>query len=312
MADISLSSPEEASTAFQVSDRPAAVRFTYSHPGQSRFRQRLIRSVERLSGRDALQALYLDWARHGRRDDETVFDAALRLLEVRLDLRGADPARVPGDGGLLIVANHPFGILDGLAMGQLAMHLRGNAQILTNSLLCQVPEIAPHLLPVDFSGTPEARRLTSTTRRRAAELLADGKVVVMFPAGGIATANSPVIGRALDAEWHPFVGRLATIPGVTTLPAHFAGQNSRLFQIASHLSYPLRVSLIFHETRRRMGRQLPVVLGEPVSASELAQLPRGEVANVLRRRTMMLSTDQNRRGTWDPDEVFQWPSHVKW
>jgi putative hemolysin len=309
---VTFSSPDEASAAFQVTNAPAAVRFTYSHAGQSRFRQRLIRSVERLSGRDALQALYLDWARHGRRDGETVFDAALRLLEVQLDLRGADPSRVPQGGGLLIVANHPFGILDGLAMGQLAMRLRGNAQILTNSLLCQVPEIAPHLLPVDFSGTPEARRLTSTTRRRAAELLADGKVVVMFPAGGIATANAPVTGHACDAEWHPFVGRLATLPGVTTLPMHFAGQNSRLFQIASHLSYPMRVALIFHETRRRMGRSLPVVVGEPIQASELAVLPRGEVANVLRRRTMLLSTSRRTKKGWSPDEVYHWPSHVKW
>jgi putative hemolysin len=308
MADISLSSADEASADFLRPETPLAVRFTYSHSGQSRFRRGLIRSVERLSGRDALQGLYLDWARHGRRPDETVFDAALRLLQVRIDLCGAEISSIPPVGGLLIVANHPFGILDGLAMGQLAMRLRGNAQILTNSLLCQVPEIAPHLLPVDFSGTPEARRLSSATRRRAVDLLAAGKVVVMFPAGGIATANAPVTGRACDAEWHPFAGRLATIPGVTTLPVHVHGQNSRLFQIASHLSYPLRVSLIFHETRRRMGRTLPLVLGQAIPAATLAALPRGEVAGALRRRTMDLAT----RPLSDPEEVFRWPRHVKW
>lgn len=308
MADISLSSAHDASADFPGIAPPHAVRFTYSHSGQSRFRRGLIRSVERLSGRDTLQGLYLNWARHGRRRDETVFAAALRLLQVRLDLGGEDTSSVPRDGGLLIVANHPFGILDGLAMGQLAMHLRGNAQILTNSLLCQVPEIAPHLLPVDFSGTPDARRLTSVTRRRAVDLLADGKVVVMFPAGGIATANAPVTGRACDAEWHPFAGRLATIPGVTTLPVHVHGQNSRLFQIASHLSYPLRVSLIFHETRRRMGRTLPLVLGNAIPAAALESLPRGDVAGVLRRRTMDLAA----RPLHDPDEVFRWPRHVKW
>jgi putative hemolysin len=312
MADSSLTSANPADADFGGAATPVAVRFTYSHSGQSRFRRGLIRSVERLSGRDALQRLYLDWARHGRRDDETVFDAAIRLLEVRLDLRGADIARVPREGGLLIVANHPFGIMDGLAMGQLAMRLRGNAQILTNSLLCQVPEIAPHLLPVDFSGTPEARRLTSITRRRAVDLLTEGKVVVMFPAGGIATANAPVHGRACDAEWHPFAGRLATIPGVTTLPVHFRGQNSRLFQIASHVSYPLRVALIFHETRRHMGKSLPMVLGEPIPSAELARLPRGEVAGVLRRRTIGLSAEAGGKPAGNLDEVFHWPKHVKW
>jgi putative hemolysin len=309
MTEPSFSLSDPAPAEFLGTDAPAAVRFTYSHPGQSRFRRGLIRGVERLSGRASLQALYQDWARNGRRQDETVFDAALRLLDVRLDLQGeTDLSRIPTEGGLLIVANHPFGILDGLAMGQLAMRLRGNAQILTNSLLCQVPEISPHLLPVDFSGTPEARRLTSATRRRAVELLTGGKVVVMFPAGGIATANAPVIGRACDAEWHPFTGRLATLPGVTTLPVHFSGQNSRLFQIASHLSYPLRVALIFNETRRRMGHPLPLVLGAPLTAKCLGALPRADVATALRRKTMDLAIKPHR----DPDEVYRWPAHVKW
>jgi putative hemolysin len=281
--------------------------FTYSHPGQTRFRRGLIRTVERLSGRHRLHRLYCDWQASDRRQDETVFDAALRLLDVRLDIKGETHlSAVPQTGGLLIVANHPFGILDGLTIGQLAMRLRGNAQILTNSLLCQVPEVTPHLLPVDFSGTPEARRLTSATRKRAAELLTAGKAVAIFPAGGVATANAPVKGPALDAEWHPFVGRLATIAGVTTRPVHFSGQNSRLFQIASHLSYPLRVALIFHETRRRMGTPLGLTLGAPIQAAELERLDRADIARHLRRQTMALA------GTSGLDEVFIWPSHVKW
>lgn len=295
--------------AFSSHQSQPAPQFTYSHSGQSRFRRGLIRTVERLSGRPRLHRMYCDWQASGQRAEESVFAAALRLLDVRLQIEGEGHlTRIPTKGGLLIVANHPFGILDGLTIGQLGMRLRGNAQILTNSLLCQVPEIAPHLLPVDFSGTPEARRLTSATRRRAGELLAEGKVVAIFPAGGVATANSPVKGRACDAEWHPFVGRLATIPGVTTLPVHFSGQNSRLFQIASHLSYPLRVALIFHETRRRMGRPLCLTVGAPIASTDLESVARTDIAGHLRRQTMALAGS---RGA-DPDEVFIWPSHVKW
>lgn len=296
-------------TAYFPDDLPPAPRFTYSHPGQSRFRRGLIRAVEKVSGQPKLHRLYRDWQAGGKRQGESVFHAALRLLQVEPEIRGGENlARLPATGGLLIVANHPFGILDGLTIGRLAMHLRGNAQILTNSLLCQVPEVAPHLLPVDFAPTPEARRLTSATRRRAVELLASGQTVAIFPAGGVATANSPVKGRACDAEWHPFVGRLATLPGVTTLPVHFGGQNSRLFQIASHVSYPLRVALIFHETRRRIGRPLRLTIGEPVSAQTLAELDRDQIARDLRRRTMALAG----KVKGDPHEVFTWPAHVKW
>lgn len=285
------------------------VDFTYSHPGQSAVRRAVIRAVERLSGQPRLRDLYLDWAAYGKIPGESVFDAALRLLKVRPQIDGQENLRqVPQDGGLLLVANHPFGIVDGLAIAQLGMRLRGNVRIMTNSLLCRVPEVDHHLLPVDFSGTPEARRLTGETRRHAAELLATGKVVAIFPAGGVATANAPLRGRAVESPWHPFVGRLATIPGVTTLPVHFTGQNSRMFQIASHISYPLRVALIFHETRRRMGRPLQISVGAPVSDHDLRLLDRARIADTLRRSTVALAGPALN----DPEEVFVWPSHIRW
>lgn len=278
--------------------------FTYSHPGMPRFHRGLIRAVERLSGQPMLRNLYLDWAA-APPAGETVFDAAMRLLGIRTDIRWHAPAAaVPQEGGLLLVANHPFGIVDGLALGQLGMRLRGNVQIMTNSVLCQPPEVNQHLLPIDFSGTAEAKKSSAQSRKLAAELLSTGKVVAMFPAGGIATANAPLCGRAFDSEWHPFMGRLAVLPGVTVLPIFFHGQNSRAFHIASHLSYPLRLAMIFHETRRLMGRPLLMELGAPLSAEALRALPKSEVAADLRRRVMRLGGLS--------DEIFVWPAHMKW
>lgn len=283
---------------------PADPGFTYSHPGQSRFRRAMIRSVERATGQPRLRNLYLNWAATPQKD-EPVFEAALRLLRITPERRWTVPAaHIPTKGGLLLVANHPYGIVDGLALCQLGMHLRGNVQILTNSVLCQPAEVTPHLLPIDFSGTPQARKTSATSRRLAIELLAAGKTVAMFPAGGIATANAPLRGQAYDAEWHIFVARLALIPDVTTLPVHFAGQNSRLFQIASHLSYPLRIALVFHETRRLSARPLHMTIGAPVTSAELAAMPKEAIAADLRRRTMELGGGQ--------DETFLWPAHVKW
>ncbi len=286
------------------------VRFSYAHPGQSRFRRGLIRTVETLTGQPTLKRLYVDWAICDKRPGEPVFAAALRKLRAQPRIVAGEGhlGALPREGGLLLVANHPFGVLDGLMIGHLGMQLRGNVKILTNSLLCRMPEVEPYLLPVDFSGTAEARRITAETRRQAAALLAAGKVVAVFPAGGVATANKPLTGRAVDAPWHPFVGRLATMPGVTTLPVHFAGQNSRLFQVASHTSYPLRVALIFHETRRRIGRPVELRLGAPVAADTLATLDRDQVAADLRRRCMALASP----ALPDPEETYAWPAHIKW
>lgn len=286
------------------------VRFTYSHSGQSRLRRGIIRTVEVLTGQPKLKRLYLDWVICDKRPGEPVFDAALRKLGIRPRITsGAENlAKVPETGGLLLVANHPFGVVDGLTIGQLAMRLRGNVGIMTNSLLCRVPEVDPHLLPVDFSGSPEARRITGETRRRAVELLARGQTVAIFPAGGVATANRPLKGRAVDSAWHPFVGRLATLPGVTTVPLHFPGQNSRLFQIASHLSYPLRIALVFHETCRRINQPIDIAVGAPIRAEELRLPDRDAVTVELRRRAMALASPR----LADPDEVYVWPSHIRW
>ena len=296
------------SLTFDLDPLPCPVDFTYSHPGQSVFRRGLIRAVEWLSGQPQLRQRYLDWSEAGKRPGETVFEAALRVLQLRPEFSGAALPQIPTTGGLLIVANHPFGIVDGLALGHLGMALRGNVRILTNSLLCRVPEVDPHLLPVDFSGTPQARRLTAETRRKAADLLARGQVVAIFPAGGVSTANRPLRGQAVDSPWHPFVGRLATVPGTTVLPVHVAGQNSRLFQIASHTSYPLRVALIFHETRRQIGRPVRMTLGRPIPAEDLRALDRDQVATELRRRTMALASP----ALTDPDEHYVWPKHIRW
>jgi putative hemolysin len=286
------------------------VGFTYAHPGHSPFRRALIRSVELLTGQPKLRSLYVDWVICDKRPGEPVFDAALRKLAITPRITGGaeNLAKVPETGGLLLIANHPFGVVDGLTIGHLGMHLRGNVRIMTNSVLCRVPEIDPHLLPVDFSGTPEARRLTGETRRRATQLLAQGKVVAIFPSGSVSTANKPLAGRAVDAPWHSFVGRLATLPGVTTLPIHFSGQNSRLFQVASHTSYPLRIALIFHETRRLMQRPIDISVGAPVSADELRLLPKEAVVANLRRRTMDLAVPS----LPDPDEHYVWPAHIRW
>lgn len=278
--------------------------FTYSHPGQSRFRRGVIRAIERMGGQSELRDLYLDWAAHPD-PRETVFEAALRLLrvEVRLDGPGRLEA-VPAEGGVVLVANHPYGIVDGLTLGWLGTRLRERVRIVTNSLLCRVPALNPYLLPIDFSGTAEARRVSGESRRLAIRGLEAGGAVAIFPGGGVATANRPLAGRAVDSDWHPFLGRLASHPGVTVLPVHFSGQNSRLFQLASHLSYPARLALIFHETRRLMGRPLRVTLGEPIPAEALR---RGEAAARLRALTMRLAPDP----LPDPDECFRWPAHIR-
>ena len=290
----------------RTDSEPRDIRFSYSRPEQRWLNRSLVRTIERLSGQPRLERLYRGWAANPP-PGENLFAAAIRLLEIDVDTMSETWARVPKHGPVLFIANHPFGVIDGLLMGHLATSVRPDSKIITHSLLCQVPEARDFLLPVDFGKTPRAAQTSALTRRRSVEWLQQGHAVAMFPAGSVSTSQNPLRGPALDVAWHPFAAKLALLPGVTTVPVFFHGQNSRLFHLASHVHYALRIALLFRETLRRAGTRMSVSVGEPVSAAELAGIgPREAVVAELRRRTLSL------RGATAPaaDEAFRWPSHI--
>ena len=233
------------------------VRFSYSRPEQRWLRRSLIRGIERISGQPHLERLYRAWSADPR-PGENIFAAAIRLLEINIAMCERAWSRVPKAGPVLFVANHPFGVINGLLMGHLATSVRPDTKIMTHSLLCEVPEARDHLLPVDFGGTQNAAQTSARTRRRCAEWLRQEHALAIFPAGSVATSQSPFRGPALDAPWHPFAAKLALLPGTTVVPVFFHGQNSRLFQVASHLNYALRVALLFRESRRRARSRIEV------------------------------------------------------
>ncbi len=129
----------------------------------------------------------------------------------------------------------------------------------------RAPEVNGFILPVDFSETEEALKTNLATRAAARAQLEKGGVVVVFPAGAVSTAPDKLgLKPAVDWRWQPFVSQLVQRSKATVVPVWFSGQNSRLFQIASHVSSTLRISLIFHEVRSRIGTALPVVIGAPI------------------------------------------------
>ena len=115
--------------------------------------------------------------------------------------------------------------------------------------------------------------------------------MVVFPAGAISTTPDKLgLKPAVDGRWQPFVSQLIQRSKATVVPIWFGGQNSRLFQIASHLSLTLRLSLIFHEVKTRIGATLPVAIGAPIPFASLTALKdRQAFADDLRARVYALA-----------------------
>ncbi len=220
------------------------------------------------------------------RAGETFFEAAVRSLEldVRYDARAL--SAVPKTGPVVFVANHPYGVLDGIVMAWLVSKARPDFVVLTHIVLTRAPEAAGFILPVDFSGTEEAERTNLASRAAARAQLAKGGAVVVFPAGAISTTPDKLgLKPAVDGRWQPFASQLIQRSKATVVPIWFGGQNSRLFQIASHVSLTLRLSLIFHEVRTRIGATLPVAIGAPIPFASIAAIrDRQALADDLRAR----------------------------
>ena len=264
--------------------------FSYADDAMPAVKRGLIRLVEAATGQRHLRRLYLDNRRHGI-EGESFFAAAVRSL--RLDVR-YDPAAlaaVPRAGPVVVVANHPYGVLDGIVISWLVGQVRSDFLVLTNAVLLRAPEIAAHALPIDFGPTGEATRNNLASRAAARRHLDAGGCVVVFPAGGISTAPD-WLGRerATDAPWQPFTAQLVQRSRATVVPVCFEGQNSRLFQVASHVSPVLRLSLIFREVRSRIGTAMLVAVGSPVPFAALPSYPdRQALADHLRSLTYGLA-----------------------
>ena len=265
----------------------AAGNFSYATGEDPKLKRLLIRAIEKMTGQPYLKRLYEDHQAHPA-PGESFWSAALRRLEVTLDYNEQGLHELPADGALVIVANHPFGVLDGLILSYLASKVRTDFIILTNAVLYQADEIRQHLLPIDFAETKAALSVNLKSRHEARTHLMAGGCLVVFPAGGASTTAKPWSRMATDSEWKNFAARLIMASKCPVVPVFFAGQNSRLFQIASHISLTLRLSLFFREVYDKIGSQIHLRIGNPIPYKELEGFDRNELMQFLRNRTYEL------------------------
>jgi len=263
--------------------------FSYADPTDPRLKKLFIRIVERLTGQPYLKWLY-DENRANPVPGEDFWDAAVRKLELNVRYNEDALAKWPKTGPLVVVANHPFGVLDGLLICHLVAKVRKDFRVLTNAVLLRAEEVKEFLLPVDFAETEEALQTNLKTRAEAKKHLMKGGCLVVFPAGGVSTTPTIWHKRAIDAEWKNLTARLIAQAKAPVAPVYFAGQNSRLFQIASHISMTLRLSLIFKEVHDRIGSDVHIKIGDVLPYDRLSGInDRQSVMDKLKEITYSLS-----------------------
>ena len=242
---------------------------TYVEDHHNRVQRVVIRTVEATVDRERCEALYAYWRDLLVAGVDHAFTRMLELVDIRLVHRGEWPPKDLPEGPIVIVANHPFGIGDGIAALSLAEQLNRPFKVMINNALLKVPEIRDYALPVHFEENKEALAANIAMRKDAVAFLRQGGTIVVFPAGGVATAPRGW-GKAVDLPWKLFPASLIQKSGATVIPVHFDGQNGWLFHLASRFSMTLRLSLLVREFARLSGRAISARVGRPISPQTLA------------------------------------------
>ncbi|MEO9650514.1 MAG: lysophospholipid acyltransferase family protein [Roseobacter sp.] len=261
---------------------------TFEDPWQSAF----IRVVEAFTGKLTLLKLVREFERRGAPQGQAFWRAALDVMGIELQTPQEQLDRIPKTGPLIVVSNHPHGMVDGMIFADLIGRVRPDYRILTRSLLTVIDEVAgSYMIPVPFPHDPDAQRKGVEMRSRAMNHLKDNGVVALFPSGGVA-ASETFFGPAVEGEWNVFTAKMIRRSGATVLPIKFLGQNSRAYQIANRLSPMLRQGLLLHEIVHALNKPQAPIVGQPLSDEDVSRWeddPRGFMS-WLRAHTLSLES----------------------
>ena len=222
--------------------------------------------LERATGLTGLDRAYE--ARPDGLSAERFLDWTLEHFAVRTIVTDADVARIPAEGPLVVVANHPYGGIEGIALARVVGRVRPDVKLLANALLSRIPELRDLLVPVDPFDRPGSIRANAAGMRQALAWLVSGGALVVFPAGEVSSLDL-ARRRVADPAWSPAVARLARRAGATTLPVFVPGRNGALFQTAGLIHPALRTALLPRQMLARAGRTIELRVGTPVSPARL-------------------------------------------
>ncbi len=252
-------------------------KLSYANTFTNPFQRNTIKTLELLTGKLRLLRKVRQFEKMGIPFGQPFWSQALDLLGIELLTSESEISRIPKKGPLVIVANHPHGLVDGMVLAELIGTVRTDYKILTRSLLTGVKQIDQFMIPVPFDHEENALQKSLEMRRFAMKHLENDGVLVLFPSGKVASSDT-IFGSVVEGEWSPFTAKLIQKSNADVLPIFFPGSNSRMYQIANQISATLRQGLLIYEVVHAMNKPQKPVVGNLIKQDEISSWrrdPRG-------------------------------------
>lgn len=264
---------------------------TYASKSEHNFAQRLIiKTIERVTGKNKLEKIYQSYSKK-KTHPKYFWSSVLEIMNIKVNNKSKNKLFIPKSGPLIIISNHPFGIIDGLILCSLASKFRDDFMIITHETLNLIPELDQFILPIDFSGIEkEIVKNNIKTTKKAREHLNNGGLLIIFPSGSVSIAKN-LKTAAKDDDWKLFTAKLIHQTKSDILPIYFDGKNGFLFHLfASKMkNQTLKYSSYIHETRRKIGKEIIIYSGSTVKYSDIKDMKdRVKLTNYLKDLTYSL------------------------
>ena len=252
-------------------------RLSYANTFENPLQRLAIKSIELLTARMRLLRKIRHFEADGVPTGQEFWKKALDIMGIKLMTPKDQIARIPERGPLIITANHPHGLIDGMILGELVGSVRTDYKILTRSLLTGIAEIDEFMIPVPFPHEENALEKNLSMRKQAMDHLKHDGVVIIFPSGTVA-ASETMFGPVVEREWNPFTAKMIQRSKADVLPIFFPGANSRWYQIANQISATMRQGLLLYEIAHAMNKPQAPIVGTLINRDVISQWsdnPRG-------------------------------------
>lgn len=246
-------------------------------------------SVEKIIGLPQMNTVYEQACAisHAR----SFFHAILQVLQTSVQIVDGSPESIPEHGPVVVVSNHPFGCIEGIALGAVLLDRRPDVRLMANYLLGRIPELREHFFLVDPFGGSQAARANLRPMKDSLRWLKNGGLLGIFPAGEVAH-YSPQTRNVEECAWNSSVARLVVSGGATIVPVWFDGSNGLAFQSLGMLHPRFRTAMLAREFLRMREKTLQMRIGSPIAAERLAKLGSdADITDYLRTRTLMLGAN---------------------
>lgn len=240
----------------------------------------------RIAGFDKLNEIYSHVADY---QGIEFIDKLLEHLGITYSVNSDWEEQIPKSGKLLIVANHPFGGLDGMLALKILSSVRPDIKVLTNLFVAQIPNIKEYFYSVNTTyGFGRIVANYSSGLHQGEEYLNNGGVLVVFPSGEVSSLNKKE-KITEDGEWQQYVSKIAKRTQAQIVPLLFDGENSWYFHFLQKISVKLSDWRLPKELSNKKGKDIKVRIGAPINLKDLTIFKDDrEIAKYLRSRTYAL------------------------